>query len=267
MNSPSLQAEALGTLMARDPEEKARRVTDLMHRFSAGVLPCAHPAESRLVTIPGRPDRPRLVAPGRLEKRGLGSARGRACLVHAVAHIEFNAINLALDAVYRFAGLPQAFYADWLSVAVDEARHFRLLADRLLQLGYRYGDFPAHNGLWEMALKTAHCGMTRMALVPRVLEARGLDVSPGMIARLDGAGDEATADILRVILREEERHVEIGTRWFHYLCDRNGAGDPDKVFLELIDREFAAVRPPLNHPARRRAGFSADELAGLERRF
>ncbi|MEJ2654165.1 MAG: ferritin-like domain-containing protein [Acidihalobacter sp.] len=149
-----------------------------------------------------------------MPRRGLGTREGRAALVHAVAHIEFNAINLALDAVYRFRSLPRAYYDDWLRVADEEARHFMLLADRLTDFGMRYGDLPAHNGLWEMAVKTADDWLLRMALVPRVLEARGLDVTPGMIERLRQAGDMETVAALEVILREEVGHVAIGSRWF-----------------------------------------------------
>lgn len=191
--------------------------------------------------------------------RGLGAAQGRAALIHAVAHIEFNAINLALDAVLRFPGLPPDYYADWIGVAQDEARHFALLTTRLQGLGHVYGDFPAHNGLWESAEKTAHDVLVRMALVPRVLEARGLDVTPGMIHRLEEVGDRATADILRVILTEEVNHVRIGTRWFRYLCAERGL-DATHTFRGLITGHRNHLRGPLNWPAREAAGFFAEEL-------
>jgi len=185
-------------------------------------------------------------------------------LVHAVAHIEFNAINLALDAVYRFRGMPGEYYADWLSVAADEARHFALLRDRLEDLDARYGDLPAHNGLWEMAEKTADSCLVRMALVPRVLEARGLDVTPGMIERLESAGDSDTAAVLQVILREEVRHVAIGTRWFRYCCDRQGV-DPETTFLTLLRAHYGgSVHGPFNTQARYEAGFSKQEMQALE---
>ncbi|MDZ4813502.1 MAG: ferritin-like domain-containing protein [Pseudomonadota bacterium] len=215
--------------------------------------------------IPGHPDRPLLLAPRALKSRGLGSALGRAALIHAVAHIEFNAINLALDAMYRFRDLPVDYYRDWYSVAVDEARHFELLSDRLHQLGFAYGDFPAHNGLWEAACNTAHSCLARMALVPRVLEARGLDVTPGMIDRLEHAGDQPTAAILRIILSEEVAHVAIGTRWFRYCCAQQGL-DPDPTFLELVRvHSVSAIRRPFNEEARRVAGFTDGEQMALAR--
>jgi len=183
--------------------------------------------------------------------------------VHAVAHIEFNAINLAIDAVYRFRGMPPDYYADWLSVAADEARHFQMLQDRLQAFGMEYGDLPAHNGLWEMAEKTADSCLVRMALVPRVLEARGLDVTPGMIQRLRAAGDRATAAVLEVILEEEIRHVALGTRWFRYCCAQQGL-DPADTFIELLKSRYGGVpRGPFNLEARYEAGFSREEMKGL----
>ena len=215
------------------------------------------------IRAPGRPAKLRLVAPRDLPQRGLGTPEGRANFLHAIAHIEFNAINLAWDAVYRFRGMPEEFYSDWASVADDEARHFELLARRLRELGHDYGDFEAHNGLWEMAEKTADSCLARMALVPRVLEARGLDVTPGMIVRLRNLGDNASADILAVILREEIRHVAIGSRWFAWCCQREGR-EPEATFIDLIrDIAKASIRGPFNFPARIEAGFSDNEMAML----
>ena len=219
-----------------------------------GVLP---------IGAPGRPLKPELVAPGQVPRRRLGSTAGRAALVHAIAHIEFNAINLALDAAYRFRAMPAAFYADWLSVAADEARHYQLLQGRLLELGHEYGDFPAHNGLWEMAQRTAGSCLERMALVPRVLEARGLDVTPGMIKRLQQAGDDETVRILEIILAEEVRHVEIGTRWFRYCCAQQGV-EPESTFIRLLSETFGgSIRGPFNLPARFRAGFTQREMDAI----
>lgn len=215
------------------------------------------------ITVPGRPARPRLVAPRNVARRALGSSEGRAALVHAVAHIEFNAINLAWDAVYRFRGMPHDYYRDWAQVAADEARHFGLLKVRLAELGYGYGDFDAHDGLWEMAVKTADSCLARMALVPRVLEARGLDVTPGMIVRLERAGDRVTAEILEVILAEEVAHVAAGSRWFEWCCANAGL-DPEVTFAKLLETNL--IRPqkgPFNVDARRRAGFSRAELARM----
>jgi uncharacterized ferritin-like protein (DUF455 family) len=249
-------------LREADPSRKCAQVAalaTLAEQWVASPRPRLLPVE-----IPGRPLKPTLVPPRALAQRGLGSESGRAALVHAVAHIEFNAINLALDAVQRFDAMPPDFYRDWLSVAVDEARHFGLLNQRLAELGFAYGDFDAHNGLWEMCLKTAGDVLERMALVPRVLEARGLDVTPGMIERLRGAGDRQTVAALEVILREEVRHVAIGTRWFHWACAARGL-EPDATFLGLIEAHSAArIKPPFNCPARRAAGFSAREMAALE---
>jgi uncharacterized ferritin-like protein (DUF455 family) len=175
-----------------------------------------------------------------------------------------NAIDLAWDAAYRFRGMPADFYADWVSVANDESRHFVLLRDRLRELGYDYGDFDAHNGLWEMTEKTAHDGMARMALVPRVLEARGLDVTPGMIAKLRNIGDHATAEILELILREEVAHVAAGSHWFRWYCQRDGL-EPHSTFRALL-AQYAGptLRGPFNHDARLLAGFDAEEIAALE---
>lgn len=250
---------ARAALAETDPAAKCDRVDQLWQAVAADDWQPSCPGEPRLLAC-GRPGRPLQVAPMQLRKRGLGSREGRVALIHAVAHIEFNAINLGLDAALRFAGLPDDYYRDWLSVAADEARHFRMLEGRLAELGAAYGDLPAHNGLWDMAEKTAHDPLVRMALVPRVLEARGLDVTPGMIERLEGADDAATAGLLRIILAEEEGHVAIGTRWFHFLCQERSL-EPDKTFADLLKRFYEGrLRGPFNLPARRRAGFSDNEL-------
>lgn len=251
-------------LAAASPEAKVSATFDAAATFARGELPIdkASPGPDT-IRMPGRPQMPRLVHPRELPRRGFGSNEGRAAFIHAVAHIEFNAIDLAWDAVYRFRDLPDAYYADWVSVANDEARHFSMLGARLRELGHDYGDFDAHNGLWEMAEKTAHDGLARMALVPRVLEARGLDVTPGMIVKLRGLGDDATADILEIILREEIAHVAAGSRWYRWHCERAGI-EPRARFRELL-REYATgvLRKPFNMEARRKAGFDAEELEGL----
>jgi uncharacterized ferritin-like protein (DUF455 family) len=244
-----LSAAALEAFRCADPAEKCARVAALHTLTPQAALPLQ----------PGRPARPLLVRPREVASRGLGTLTGRAALCHAVAHIEFNAINLALDAGLRFAGLPAAYYADWLGVAQDEARHFQLLRQRLNDLGFDYGDFPAHNGLWEAAEKTAHDVLVRMACVPRVLEARGLDVTPGMIHRLREVGDKDTIAVLELILSEEVRHVEIGTRWFRYCCEQRGF-EPVSTFRRLLNEQGMVLRPPFNHAARRAAGFVAAEL-------
>lgn len=192
---------------------------------------------------------------------------GRAALVHALAHIEFNAINLALDAAQRFSGMPPDYYADWLRVADEEAQHFDLLNTHLATLGrgYAYGDFPAHNGLWEMALRTAHDPLVRMALVSRVLEARGLDATPLIVEKLKTANDLRMVEILAIIERDEIGHVAIGSRWFGWLCVERGL-EPEATFRQLlIDHDAPPLRPPFNLAARRQAGFSEPELAWLGR--
>ena len=256
---------ARGCLDAATPDAKVDATFAAGAAFGRGelVIPADAPPPEP-IRMPGRPERPLLVPPRELPKRGLGSDEGRAAFVHAIAHIEFNAIDLAWDAVYRFRDLPPPFYADWVGVAVDEARHFGLLRERLRQLGHDYGDFDAHNGLWEMAEKTAHDGLARMALVPRVLEARGLDVTPGMIAKLSALGDTATVEILEVILREEVAHVAAGSHWFRWYCARAGV-EPGLRFRELLDEYARSVLyGPFNLPARSEAGFDDGELAMLE---
>ena len=251
-------------LAAASPEAKVTATFDTAAAFARGEL-SINPADAapHPIRMPGRPPTPRLVHPRDLPKRGFGSNEGRAAFIHAVAHIEFNAIDLAWDAVYRFRGLPDAYYADWVGVANDEARHFAMLRARLLELGHDYGDFDAHNGLWEMAEKTADDGLARMALVPRVLEARGLDVTPGMIVKLRGLGDHATAEILEIILREEIAHVAAGSRWYRWYCERAGIEPRAKFRALLHEYATSVLRKPFNMEARRQAGFDAEELEGL----
>jgi uncharacterized ferritin-like protein (DUF455 family) len=258
----SLFDAAEGCLQASTPAAKLAATAAAAAAFAEGRLG-THGAPPRAIRMPGRPPRPRLVAARDLPKRGLGSREGRAAFIHAIAHIEFNAIDLAWDAVYRFRDMPHAFHADWVGVAADEARHFGLLTDRLAELGHAYGDFDAHNGLWEMAEKTAGSCLARMALVPRVLEARGLDVTPAMILRLRQADDEATATILELILREEIAHVGAGSRWFMWCCEREGR-EPQATFTELLQSVRAALHPPFNIEARRAAGFDDIEMAQLQ---
>ncbi|WP_038037306.1 ferritin-like domain-containing protein [Thioalkalivibrio sp. ALE12] len=261
--SPVVYRAAEAALRERDPETKCERALELIRGWWAGELEAGSAPAPERMEVPGRPEHPVLVHPKDLPRRGLHTTAGRVALVHAVAHIEFNAINLALDAVYRFRDMPAPFVSDWLQVAAEEARHFRLLRARLNELGADYGDLPAHNGLWEAALATDHDVMIRMALVPRVLEARGLDVTPGMIERLAAAGDHATVALLEIIQREEVAHVAIGTRWFRELAHARGL-DPEPLFLELLAEYMPGrVRPPFAHEARRAAGFTDSEMAQL----
>ncbi len=271
INDMSLQAAAGRCLMIDDPIEKCDAAEQLARSVSAGEWRDKLGTDSVSSTpIPGRPARPELVEPRAVRKRGPGSVEGRAGLYHALAHIEFNAINLALDAVYRFVGLPHDFAADWMRVAEDEARHFRMLVAHLELLGYGYGDMPAHNNLWEMAVRTDFDPMVRMALVPRVLEARGLDVAPGMIDKLDAVGDSRGADILRIILEEEVEHVRIGNRWFLYHCEQRGL-EPRSTFRELLRAHTRGfLTGPFNDAYRKQAGFTdaeLDDLREIEREF
>ncbi len=259
-----LHTAARQCLDAAEPAEKLRLTRVTCDAFVAGDLHAdAASPPPELISAPGRPAKPELVNARQVPQRGLGSEQGRAALVHAIAHIEFNAINLAWDAVYRFRGKPEAFYRDWVSCANDEARHFAMLSSRLGELGYSYGDFAAHDGLWQMAEKTADSDTARMALVPRVLEARGLDVTPGMIERLRQLGDARTVAILELILREEVAHVAAGTRWYLHCCERDSI-DPVATFFALV-RDYMGVnlRGPFNLPARREAGFTEPELDRL----
>ncbi|HUS24546.1 MAG TPA: ferritin-like domain-containing protein [Candidatus Binatia bacterium] len=250
----------LAALVEPSPQKKIELVAGLVPGRSNGER--EGPLASAGDEVPGRPPRPLLVDPREVPRRGLGTPEGRAALIHAVAHIEFNAINLALDASWRFAKMPAEFHVDWIGVAQDEARHFAMLSGRLVELGYAYGDFTAHDGLWEAAQKTAHDVLARMALVPRVLEARGLDVTPGIIRRLRETGDAPTVQILETILREEVRHVAIGTRWFRGLCEERGL-DPAETFRVLLAEYGARIHPPFNRAAREAAGFGAAELDSL----
>ena len=265
MDMNALFDAARRCLLESDPQRKVALTRACAGEFLEGRLTApATPADATPIDAPGRPHRPRLIEPRKLPQRGLGSAEGRAALVHAIAHIEFNAINLAWDAVHRFRDMPPAFYRDWVGVAADEARHFALLDGRLAELGHAYGDFDAHNGLWDMALQTADSCLRRMALVPRVLEARGLDVTPGMIARLRAVGDLATVEILELILREEVAHVAAGSRWFAYCCGEAGL-EPEATFAELLEQCMrGSLRGPFNTEARLSAGFSKAELAHID---
>jgi uncharacterized ferritin-like protein (DUF455 family) len=255
-----LRLEALHLLLERDPDRKVAgtRALDL-----AGALD-AQAVHAEPAGIPGRPERPLLVAHTELRARGAHRREGRAALLHAIAHIELNAVDLALDACWRFPGLPDAWYRDWLGVAREEALHYTLLRDHLATLGFRYGDFPAHRALWDMAERTRGDVLARVALVPRTLEARGLDASPAVQAKLAAAGDAAGVAILDVILRDEIGHVAIGNRWYRWLCRERGL-DPIATYARLAD-VHGAPRPrgPFNLEARRAAGFTDAELAALD---
>jgi len=263
-SSNNLFDRAYDCLMCNTIERKLRWTRRVRRELANGDLKLDDAGKVEPIGEPGRPRKPKLVSGREVPARSLNSSQGRAAFIHAIAHIEFNAINLGWDAVYRFRGMPQEFYLDWSKVAAEEAIHFSMLREQLLISGFDYGDFPAHNGLWEMAQKTADDPLVRMALVPRVLEARGLDVAPGMIEKLRESGDKVMVNVMETILRDEVGHVEIGSRWFRYLCERRGL-DPDSIYRELFSAYMNdQIRGPLNHKARLKAGFSEDEMRYLE---
>lgn len=268
MSIHDLFMDAENVLMCADPVQKATASIELYKAWCGlpqDQLTHISAAQSlsvvRVLDAPGRPALPELVDARFLPRRGMGSHAGRVGLVHSLAHIEFNAINLAIDAVYRFRGMPADYYEDWLRVASDEGEHFLLLRDRLLSLESHYGALSAHDGLWDMARRTDHDILVRMALVPRILEARGLDVAPPMIVKLKQLGDADTAAILQRIYTDEITHVEVGNRWFRYICEQREL-DGTKVFRDLLKGENSAyLRSPYNREARLLAGFNEEELA------
>jgi uncharacterized ferritin-like protein (DUF455 family) len=253
---------ALEILCLSDPLAKAEQTRALYAALDPAAIDTSAQHDPP-VALPGRPALPTLVSPNTVPRRSPATPEGRAALLHAITHIEFNAINLALDAVWRFAGMPATYYTDWLGVASEEALHFTLLREHLVSLDFDYGSFEAHDGLWAMTQRTAHDITARMALVPRTLEARGLDATPPMQARLRQAGDERAAQILGVILRDEVGHVAIGNHWYRWLCERDGH-EPVAHYAELAKRHHAPrLHPPFNLEARRAAGFTDAELALL----
>lgn len=249
-------------LMQEDPFAKADMVVALYNQIDGLDRDTAVSPSQRLET-PGVPASPKLVDPRQVSRRGFGSVGGRTALLHALAHIEFNAINLAIDAAYRFRQMPPKFADNWLLVAAEEATHFLLVEQRLQELDTHYGALDAHAGLWNMALKTDHDVMVRMALVPRVLEARGLDVAPPMIEKFRQREDHRSADILQRIFTDEIRHVQIGNHWFRYCCHERGLA-PSDVFAQLLRQHSRGyLRGPYNEDARVQAGFSMEELDAL----
>jgi uncharacterized ferritin-like protein (DUF455 family) len=256
-----LRSHALYALRIADPDSRCAAVQELSS-FGWPVDPELVLAEPP--GLPGRPERPVLVDPGSVASRAPGTREGRAGLLHALAHIEFNAIGLALDHAWRFSGLPEAYYRDWTHVAFEEARHFSLLRDRLREAGFDYGDFPAHDGLWEMARRTSDDVLVRMALVPRTLEARGLDASPSVRAKFVAIGDLESARIIDLILNDEIGHVAIGNRWFHHLCAERNL-EPLTYQREATERLGAPrQRGTMNVAARLQAGFTAQEIDALQ---
>ncbi len=258
-----LYTRAYDVLRERDPTGKCAKTAALQADWNLGNLRLEAPTPAAPMIDPGRPEQPALVSPRLVERRKVSTLEGRAALIHSLAHIEFNAVNLALDAVYRFRGLPREYYGDWIRVATEEAYHFTLLREHLQVLGFDYGSFTAHNGLWDMAVKTAHDPLLRMALVPRLLEARGLDASPMLITKLKSCGDKRAVEIMQIVQRDEVEHVRIGNRWYGYFCEQRGV-EPLETFRRLLLEYDARLRPPFDIAARRQAGFSERELQLLQ---
>ena len=266
-NNINLFEQALVCLRIEDPQQKVTATRQLQAGWLSGELNLEPLAEVVALPVPGRPEKPELVDARDVPRRNFSSLKGRLTLVHAIAHIEFNAINLALDAVYRFQQMPQQYYTDWCRVAAEEALHFTLLSDYLESNGMRYGELSAHNGLWEMAVKTDFDVMVRMALVPRVLEARGLDVTPTMIEKLTSTGDSELISILERIFVDEIGHVKIGSYWYKLLCSERDL-DPQTTFLQLIEEFMQGAKfGPFETQARIDAGFSREELQSLLSHF
>ncbi len=254
-----LRAAVLCPLLAQNAVQKAELTLALSLDLPIDTLAIVSDPGG----IPGRPAKPELVAHTSLKSKPLTTPEGRALLLHAIAHIELNAIDLALDVVWRFAGMPEDFYRDWVRIAKEEAKHFLLIQQHLVGMGFDYGHFPAHNSLWEMAERTRADIVARIGLVPRTMEARGLDASPGVKNKLISAGDHAAGRIMDIILEEEIGHVAAGNRWYRYVCETKGL-DPISTYRQLIQQYDAPkLKSPYNLQARRLAGFEEEELTYL----
>lgn len=256
----SLQTAAVAALSASDLDVKVANTKRAAEQWFEGVLSTGGNRSLLIPDRPGRPERPQLVPPSNLKKRSVRSERGRFALLHAIAHIELNAVDLAWDIVARFCDrkMPRSFFDGWVRVALEEAKHFSLLRRRLNELNGAYGDLDAHDGLWEAAQSTGHDLTARLAIVPLILEARGLDITPSLIRQMDEVGDEKSAAIFRIILRDEEGHVAVGAKWFRFLCAREGR-EPAKTFQTLVREHFRGpLKPPFNDMARARAGLTPD---------
>jgi uncharacterized ferritin-like protein (DUF455 family) len=255
----SLVEAAIGIVGAVDPFEKVRRARDAAIAWHQGRLSLGLRSSGlKMPDRPGRPERPLLLPPREMPRRSAGGEKGRLALLHSIAHIELNAIDMTWDLIGRFFAepVPGSFFDDWVRVGVEEAKHFKLVSERLVELGATYGDLPAHDGLWQAAQATGHNLLARVAIVPLVLEARGLDVQPGMIEAMTRHGDRASARVLEVIYRDEKRHVAFGAKWFRFLCERQGL-EPQPTFHELVRENFrGSIKPPFNDKARSEAGLT-----------
>ncbi|QLF70650.1 ferritin-like domain-containing protein [Peteryoungia desertarenae] len=254
----SLRGAATLAIASADLDEKTLLAQTAATRWHQRRLSLRSPLDPPLPERPGRPDKPVLVAPKGVEKRSLHTLPGRIALLHALAHIELNAVDLALDIVARFTSepVPQSFFDGWMKVAYEEAKHFRLIRDRLRSLGADYGDMPAHDGLWQAAHSTRNDLTARLAVVPLILEARGLDVTPSLQEKMRETGDLESAEVLRIIYEDEKGHVAVGAKWFRFLCAREKR-DPALTFQELVRTNFrGSLKPPFNDLARAAAGLT-----------
>ncbi len=259
LQPPSLAEGARRIVYAATTQEKI----DLAHAtarawFSGSLSLYQRRGKLDMPDRPGRPSTPLLLSPRDMPKRKMSGANARLALIHSLAHIELNAVDLTWDLIGRFAHepMPRSYFDDWVQVGLEEAKHFGLLDRRLKDMNAAYGDLPAHDGLWQAAQETGHDLKARLAIIPLVLEARGLDITPPMIEKAIDMGDQATADILRIIYRDEKRHVAFGAKWFRYLCDRSG-DNPERLFQTLVRRHFRGpLKPPFNDRARSEAGLT-----------
>jgi len=261
-----LRETALAILANTDVQSKVSDLLSLFDEYQNQqvTLNISTGFDSQYLSLPGRPSKPDLVAPKWVPKRRMDTVEGRSILWHSLAHIEFNAMNLALDAIWRFPDMPKEYYEDWLKVAKEEAYHFSLVNQHMQSFGFSYGDFPAHNSLWEMVERTTDSVIARMALVPRTMEARGLDAVPGIQDRFKQIKDAKAVEILEIILNDEIGHVLIGNRWFNFLCAGENLS-PITVYRELARKYHApTLRGPFNFEARKQAGFTSEELSLLE---
>lgn len=261
----SLSTAAITILATADAAEKCRLTRIVAEDWFAGRI--AEIGDTLPPPRPARPERPQLLAPKEMPKRAYGGERGRIGLVHALAHIELNAIDLAWDIICRFPqeAMPKAFMDDWVQVALDEAVHFEMLQDLLARLGAAYGDLPAHDGLWQAAEKTADDLMARLAVVPMTLEARGLDTTPATMEKLARNGDASTPPVLDVIYHDEIRHVAAGVRWFTHLAAKRGLDGRSEYHRLMGERFPSGLKAPFNHGARAEAAFSQDWYEPLAR--
>ncbi len=256
--SQSLRAGAIAAISAHDLDDKTGLTQDTARRWWARSLSLRSPLDPAPPERPGRPERPELLPPRLVPKRNLNTIAGRIALLHAIAHIELNAIDLALDIVARFASepVPRSFFDGWMQVAFEEAKHFKLIRDRLKNLGADYGDLPAHDGLWQAAHDTRNDLSARLAVVPLILEARGLDVTPSLQRKIRDVGDEESAAVLDVIYTDEKKHVAVGAKWFRFLCHREGR-NPEDSFRQLVRANFRGqLKAPFNDIARAEAGLT-----------